>query len=457
MVNNENSATTPAPVASTSGTTETASVGSNQRSETGTVEELAFRGETVRQIETIIEAFRAGRAKKAQSIVQIDQILTAESGGNMQLKSGALEQYSSTLDRIEFLATKSNQHGDRLTGVAAGKRKENDERGGGRPAEPDRNTSNDVRTDGVDAFLNELAKGKRSADDGADEGSESGGESGDESDTGVGDRGRSNKKQRIYESQMPWYEEERKARNGNIHLSCNKTRDILEIYQRDPTTVKRWIRCASSAPAAFPSSEWDSLVKGESVDLDVVFSSLHHIHSTDESVGRVGDSEIKFARPKPAAKVETSGQWTSAYNLVVKATAFLFPHRYDELRRYGDYIEELFSAKTDSIHPRLFMYDAAIRHKVGQGQNILLTDREEFVRYFEAIVANNGVGVEGASNESKGGQGKGGRGGGKSDICHRFNGENGCNLGTKCKYKHKCKKCGGGGHGKRDCKVEEAV
>jgi hypothetical protein len=195
---------------------------------------------------------------------------------------------------------------------------------------------------------------------------------------------------------------------------------LVDIFQRDTATVKRWIRCASSAPAGFPRSEWDALVKGDTVEIDTVFSSLHHIHSIDESVGRVGTTEIQFGRPKPAAKVETSGQWTAAYNLVVKATLFLFPHRYDELRQYGDYIEELFSAKSTSIHPKLFKYDEAVRYKVRQGQNILLTDRSQFTRYYEAIVAPDGVGAEGEEGGSKAGVKKGGKSGEKSDICHRF-------------------------------------
>ena len=183
-----------------------------------------------------------------------------------------------------------------------------------------------------------------------------------------------------------------------------------------------------------------------------------HIHSIDESVGRVGTTEIQFGRPKPAAKIETSGQWTAAYNLVVKATSFLFPHRYDELRQYGDYIEELFSAKSTSIHPKLFKYDKAVRYKVGQGQNILLTDRSQFTRYYEAIVAPDGVRTEGEEGGSKTGMKKGGKSGERSDICHRFNGTKGCSLtADKCKYKHICKKCKASGHGKMECKVEKTV
>ena len=81
-------------------------------------------------------------------------------------------------------------------------------------------------------------------------------------------------------------------------------------------------------------------------------------------------------------------------------------------------MEELFSEKLISVHPKLFKYDEAIRYKVGQGQNILLTDRGEFVRYYEAIVASDGVGTEGSSGGGRGASGKGGKGKEKSDICH---------------------------------------
>ena len=206
---------------------------------------------------------------------------------------------------------------------------------------------------------------------------------------------------------MSWFSNEKRIRKTITNPSCNKTRDILDIFQRDLAAVKRWIRCASSAPAGFPSAEWDALIKGESVDIDTIFSSLHHVHSVDESVRRVGATE----------KIEMSSQWTSAFNLVIKATAFLFPHRYNELRQYGDYMEELFSAKSISVHFKLFKYDEAIRYKIGQGQNIFLTDKGEFIRYYEAIVASDGVGTEGSSGGC-GASGKGGKGKEKSDICH---------------------------------------
>ena len=419
-----------------------------------------FAGETVKQIEPVVKLFRTDKIKKSLAIYRIGQILAAGPTGNEGLKSDTLEQYAVTLDWIESLATSVDKHGARVTvaGTMHERRVGESSKRSRQHAESDRHTADEPQENNVDSFLAKLSKGLEPGMEQEERGEGSKDDSEQEADDTLEERGRSNKKQKIYESQMPWFSPEQQIRKSVANRSCNKTRQIIETLQRDPATVKRWIRCATSAPAGFPSSEWDVLIKGESVDIDTVFSSLHHIHRVDESIGHVGTTEIQFGRLKPAARVEMSGQWTSAYNIIVKATLFLFPHRYNELRRYGDYIEELFSVKSVSIHPKLFCYDAAVKYKAGQGQNILLTNREQFMQYYEAIVAPDGVGIDGTSSDGKGAQSKGGKPGAKSDICHRFNGKNGCKLAAgQCKYKHICKKCKQSGHGKVECKVNEAV
>ena len=445
---------------STTRVTDSITTGTPQQSgESQEDEGNTFAGQAVGQMEALVESFRTGKIKKSQTIFKIGQILASESGDE-QIKSDSLERYSSTLDGIEALAAHSDEHGKRFTDPLSRKRKDINDDGNRRHETPIGDTTGSTLPIDVDNFFGRVPEGDipHLGDNDPGDPDESSSDESSNDTSNANTHGRSNKKQRIYESQMPWYDNENRIRRSNTNPSCNKTRDILDIFQRDLATVKRWIRCASSAPAGFPSTEWDALVKGETIDIDTVFSSLHHIHSIDEGVGRVGSTEIQFGRPKPAAKVETSGQWTSAFNLIVKATAFLFPHRYDELRQYGDYMEELFSAKSTAVHPKLFKYDEAIRYKVGQGQNILLTDRGEFTRYYEAIVASDGVGIEGTSGGSPGVPGKGGKSKEKLDICHRFNGANGCSsTAEKCKYKHICKKCKRRGHGKMDCKVDEGV
>jgi hypothetical protein len=444
---------------STEPTGSSATVDASQQSGEVSTSESTFAGEAVRQIEAVVESYRIGKAKKSESIYRIGQVL-ANQPGDEQLKSDSLERYASTLDGIEAIAAQSDRHGLHVTASALGKRKDTVGDGDRRSEEPDGNLPTATQSNEVDDFLQRLSEGNSMEEGGSADGDDSGDDdvSGRESDVATGGRGRSNKKQRIYESQMPWFRDEQRVRRSSTHRSCNKTRGILDVIQRDPVTVKRWIRCASSAPAGFPSTEWDALIKGESINIDTVFSSLHHIHSIDEGIGRVGSTEIQFGRPKPAAKVETSGQWTAAFNLIIKATTFVFPHRRDELRQYEDYMEELFSAKSSSIHPKLFKFDEAVRYKVGQGQNVLLTDRNEFSRYYEAIVAPDGVGTEATSEAGKPVKKGDGKSGEKTDVCHRFNGAKGCKSGAdKCKYKHVCKRCKQSGHGKMDCKVAEGV
>jgi hypothetical protein len=61
-----------------------------------------------------------------------------------------------------------------------------------------------------------------------------------------------------------------------------------------------------------------------------------------------------------------------------RAIGFLFPHRKEELSKYAEYIEGLFSAKHTSTHSKVILYDQSVRNQVGGGQNILLTDYQRF-------------------------------------------------------------------------------
>ena len=148
---------------------------------------------------------------------------------------------------------------------------------------------------------------------------------------------------------MPWFVREEEARrNGN--KDCEESRRLLQLFARDYKVVKQWVQTSRTAPLGFPTSEWDNIIRGQAVNLDAVLSSLHHISTPKENVGRVGHTEISLGRTEPAKKVQTSGEWTSAWNATIKATKFAFPHREQELREYGEYIDGHFSAKVPSAH-----------------------------------------------------------------------------------------------------------
>ena len=205
--------------------------GESQDDETNT-----FAEQAVEQIEALVESFRMGKTKKAQTIFKISQILATESDGDDQLKSDSLERYAITLDGINALASKSAGHGKWFNPLL-GKRKDGPGGGGGRHEESVRDNASATHQNDIDDFYAGLPQGDipQLGDDGP-----SGGSSSSESlDNDPDDRGQSNKKQRIYESQMPWYINEKRIRSTNTNPSCNKTRDTLDIFQRDFAAVKR--------------------------------------------------------------------------------------------------------------------------------------------------------------------------------------------------------------------------
>ena len=175
----------------------TITTGTTQRTDDNQAVENVFAGEAVRKIESFIEAYRTGMVKKSQAVVQISQVLAAESGGSEQLKLDALERYSSTLDGIETRAAESNKHGARLGVASLSHRKGKDEsdKRGQRHEESDRNNAGVSRAIDVDDFLDRISKGNEPGVGGNDRnvGRESGDESDPGSDDGTGEQGRSNK------------------------------------------------------------------------------------------------------------------------------------------------------------------------------------------------------------------------------------------------------------------------
>ena len=143
--------------------------------------------------------------------------------------------------------------------------------------------------------------------------------------------GASTKRPCILEKNMPWFHRETVARI-TANLSCLATWDILSQFAADFHSIKHWILSTQSAPRGFPSTEWDHIIKGKPVDLNVVLSSLHHVSPVKENIGRVGSTEISLGHTEPTRRVHTSGEWTSAWNATVKAYTFTFPHRENELK-----------------------------------------------------------------------------------------------------------------------------
>ncbi|GLB44966.1 hypothetical protein LshimejAT787_1900440 [Lyophyllum shimeji] len=215
------------------------------------------------------------------------------------------------------------------------------------------------------------------------------------------DREKRRRTEKLDVTRLPWHGRETLDQElGNP--SCIRTRKLLELFGRDYAEVKRQIELSGTAPVGFPSDQWDNIIRCKAVNLDVILSSLHHVGAPKENVGRIGHTEISFGRSEPIRKVETAGQWQSAFNAYVKAVRFAFEHREQELRDYMEYIEGLFSSRVASAHPKVILFDKAVREEVGGGQRILLTDTNRFNRLTAAILMPDGI--KGDSGRRKGKQ-----------------------------------------------------
>jgi hypothetical protein len=250
-------------------------------------------------------------------------------------------------------------------------------------------------------------------------------------------------KRRVREEDMPWYDPRSLS---SRRPSCLETCRSLWTFSEDLSGVRSLLRVAHKLPEGIPTSQWDRILKGESVYLNQILSSMHFVQLDEERKGRMGGSEIVFAVSESKRHVRTGAEWSSAFRRMANGVIFLFPHRRDELFEYADYIEGLFAAKQTSAHSKVILFDQSVRNQVGGGQNTLLTDYQRFNGLSEAILHADGVeyggsGTNGGSRRggTRPGGGQGKSGGGKKETCKRFNGPNGCKFNEDdCFYKHIC-------------------
>jgi hypothetical protein len=379
--------------------------------------ELAGTDERVRvlkDLEAVVDSFRKGEVPKTVAISSVIQILS-ENAHVAHPGSQKEETFNSYL--TEILSIESLQ----------------DEQG--RPHDVEEIPSVDS-----EAIVPKVSGTKRSSckdRDPSDSGSE-------------GDDERTSKKQKLRESDLPWFSNPVQPTTVHSHPSCQETCRLLRIYNLDIAKAKFSVRVSSSAPSGIPYSQWERILKGDSVDLNQIFTSLHHTVPDEERTGRLGSSEITFGVVEPKKRISTAAEWSASWRRASKAIAFAFPHRREELLDYGEYIESEFSAKVVSSHHKLFLYDLALRNEVGGGQNALLTDRASFSHLYSAILMPDGV--EGNSAKPNGNKPPGSRStNGKPEICNKFNAGTCKNADADCKYRHICKGCKKQGHGDKDC------
>jgi hypothetical protein len=255
---------------------------------------------------------------------------------------------------------------------------------------------------------------------------------------------RTSKRAKVDEGEFPWII--RESLSGmELSDDLRKTLDLLRMYAKDLKFTKSSILTSPHAPQ-FPNSEWTNIIIGAMVDLDHVISGSFAVSNDNRDVEVVGGIQFKFGAARASKHVKSSRDWFIAWNMYAKAAAFAFPHRQHELQVYRQHILGLFSATSVGHHTHILLFDKAVRVRVGERRNLLLTDFAEFddLRLYWL----NPIGA-GDPSKAKA----------KADIrseepCDRWN-RGACRAkSSECKYQHVCKECGGK-HRAEDCKRSE--
>ncbi|KAG6898877.1 hypothetical protein C0993_003271 [Termitomyces sp. T159_Od127] len=282
-------------------------------------------------LEKIVDEFRRNRRSKIESITSIVEEIN-KSGLEENFARQALTSYIGLLE--------STEKKERLRRKRASHREKTEKRGGQQQHDERLDETEDIRyNDGRQKERSCVNERKEQLGGNPSDDERGKTDTDNESENSNFDRGEpKTKKRKIKESDFPWYEEERLARE-NEDSRCYENWKLLQFYLKNLTAARRQITVSRRAPCNFPSAEWDKLFKGELADFDSIYSSIHHVGAPRENRGRFGDREIILGYSDPVRKVEDLGQWTVAANLYGEALSFAWPSRREEWFDHLRYID----------------------------------------------------------------------------------------------------------------------
>jgi hypothetical protein len=245
------------------------------------------------------------------------------------------------------------------------------------------------------------------------------------------------KRHRLDESEFPWAVRESLSEPG-LCDELRRTLELLRIYSKDLKFTKSSILTSANAPQ-FPNSEWSNVIIGSMVDLDHVISGSFAISCDNREVEVVGGIQFKFGTVKPSKQVRTSGDWFIAWRLYTQAVAFAFPHRRSELDTYGEQILSLFAATLPHNHSHIISLDKAIRVRVGERRNLLLSDSPSFddLRLYWLNPIGAGALEVGTKDKALKATSR------SEEACERWNRGACRSKASECKYRHVCQGCRG--------------
>ncbi|CAA7267382.1 unnamed protein product [Cyclocybe aegerita] len=114
---------------------------------------------------------------------------------------------------------------------------------------------------------------------------------------------------------------------------CKEVEDLIEQLSKGGNKAKsdgEDEHLTQGLPDGIPLSQWDQILRGESVNFNQFFASKHF--------------------PDGKQQVRNGSDWSAAFRKAKRAITFLFPHWQEELDKYKEHIEDLFATKQDSAH-----------------------------------------------------------------------------------------------------------
>jgi len=71
---------------------------------------------------------------------------------------------------------------------------------------------------------------------------------------------------------MPWYNQ---SGSTSRQSSCLETCKTIRQFSEDLSGVKSLLQIAYNLPEGIPSTQWDQIIRGESINLNQLLSSMH--------------------------------------------------------------------------------------------------------------------------------------------------------------------------------------
>ncbi|PPQ87163.1 hypothetical protein CVT26_014638 [Gymnopilus dilepis] len=291
------------------------------------------------QCNRVVEAYRSGQESEASSILKIQQII-ADAGPSVSGGAAfkALESYVRILDNFDSFRQSAAERGAQLAG---GQEQERDQHAEGEPREE------------------EVGAAQKRGREVADED--------DEEESG--------QRRKVDVRQFPWVTREETSPTI-LSPELRKTIAALENFSRDIKLAKASLLNSPRCPQ-FPDSEWSNLLMGRVVDFDHVFSGVYSVSADSRSRERFGSLEVITGTSTPARTVKSHSDFVIAWERYNEACLFVFPHRQSELEAYGRFVKQLFTSIPAEQHSRVIHFDKAVRLRVSQRRDILLTDFQD--------------------------------------------------------------------------------